>query len=80
MGSYKILLSFIMKGFYHVQCPICLVSVEVQQQDSFYILPVYPADAKLFSHDDWNLGKHSVIFIDDLRLSQIETYPTLEYR
>ncbi|KAI2395901.1 hypothetical protein LOZ67_006145 [Ophidiomyces ophidiicola] len=69
-----------MKGFYDVQCPICLISVEVQQQDCFYILSVYPVTAKIFSHKDWQLKENSVITIGDLDLWQGETYPTLGYQ
>ena len=75
-------LSLKMKGFYDTQCPICLAEVEIQQQDCFYILPVHPANTGLLSLEDWQLGRTSVITISgvDLRLSQMETYPTLEYR
>lgn len=69
-----------MKGFYYVMCPICEIAVEIQQQDCYYILPLYPANSKLFSHNEWQLGEHSVITIRGLRLSQSEKYPTLEYR
>lgn len=70
-----------MKGFYYLQCPICLTSVEVQQQNGFYILPVYPAGAKLFSsHKEQRLKRNSAITIGDLDLWQNETYPTLGYR
>ncbi|KAI1975382.1 hypothetical protein LOZ51_002141 [Ophidiomyces ophidiicola] len=45
-------------------------------------MPIVPRlmNARLFSSNDWQLQKYSVITIGDLRLSIMESYPILAYR
>lgn len=69
-----------MKGFYYLPCPLCQRNIKVKQSDCFYILTLHSNYARLFSQEHWQLQEHLAITIQDLRLSPMETYPTLEYR
>ena len=70
-----------MKGFFHRACPLCQQDVALDRPNSFCVLPLQPGYARLFSHEDCvSERRGEVTVLPDLRLGQLETYPTLAYR
>ncbi|WEW61474.1 hypothetical protein PRK78_006964 [Emydomyces testavorans] len=68
-----------MEDVYFLTCPLCQLDVNIEQQDTFLILPLNSYHGQLFSQKDWNIDEFHVITIRDLRLQNARIFPSFEY-